>query len=296
MADPLQPPAAPESITRQIGHASLTLDDCVQGMSTLPDASFDLAIADPPYGASTSAEWKLDRGHNLAGMGGQWKLADHTWDLFSGIDGFRNTLAWLAELKRLVKPTGSIWIHGTYHNIGFVNVACQALGLEIVNEVIWYKRNAFPNLAARRLTASHESILWVHTGAPKRLYRFNYDDVKAAEFAEDSMKSPGKQLRTVWDIPNNKTREELACGTHPTQKPLRVLDRMLAISGLPGGSCLVPFMGSGSEMVAALRYAMKPVGFETDPQYFDISCRRIEAATRAQCETPSIVLEDAHLV
>jgi site-specific DNA-methyltransferase (adenine-specific) len=291
MADPLEP----EISRRQIGDASLILGDCVSGMRALPDASFDLAIADPPYGASTSAEWKLDRGHNLAGMGGQWKLADHTWDLFSGIDGFRNTLAWLSELKRLVKPTGSIWIHGTYHNIGFANVACQALGLEIINEVIWYKRNAFPNLAARRLTASHESILWVHTGAPKRQYRFNYDDVKAADFAEDSMKSAGKQLRTVWDIPNNKAREELAYGTHPTQKPLRVLERMLAISSLPGGSCLVPFMGSGSEMVAALRNGMHPVGFETDAQYFDVSCRRIEAETRARAEKPATAIEAAHL-
>ena len=291
MADPLEP----EIARRQIGDASLTLGDCVEGMRHLPDASFDLAIADPPYGASTSAEWKLDRGHNLAGMGGQWKLADHTWDLFSGIDGFRNTIAWLAELKRLVKPTGSIWIHGTYHNIGFANVACQALGLEIINEVIWYKRNAFPNLAARRLTASHESILWVHTGAPKRQYRFNYDDVKAAEYAEDGMKAAGKQLRTVWDIPNNKAREELAYGAHPTQKPLRVLHRIFAISGLPGGSCLVPFMGSGSEMIAALRYGMHPVGFETDPQYFDVSCRRIEAEIHAQAEKPAAIIEATHL-
>ncbi len=272
--------ADPPQLRHLIGPATLTLGDCVEGMRRLPDASFDLAIADPPYGASTSAQWKLDPDHNLAGMGGQWKLAGHAWDLFSGIDGFRNTLAWLAELKRLVKPTGSIWIHGTYHNIGFANVACQALSLEIINEVIWYKRNAFPNLAARRLTASHESILWVHTGGAKRQYRFNYDDVKAADFGDD-MKAPGKQLRTVWDIPNNKSRDELAHGTHPTQKPLRVLERMFAISGLQGGSCLIPFMGSGSEMVAALRYGMNPTGFETDPEYFDISRRRIEAETRA---------------
>jgi site-specific DNA-methyltransferase (adenine-specific) len=282
MARPLHHQPAIEITERQIGSAVLTLGDCVEGMRSLPDAAFDLAIADPPYGASTSGEWKLPPDHCLEGMGGAWKLAGHAWDLFSGIDGFRNTIAWLSELKRLVKPTGSIWIHGTYHNIGFANVACQALGLEIINEVIWYKRNAFPNLAARRLTASHESILWVHTGGPRRQYRFHYGDVKAAEFAGDTMKSAGKQLRTVWDIPNNKAKDELAHGTHPTQKPLRVLERMLAISGLPGGSCLVPFMGSGSEMVAALRYGMRPVGFEIDRQFFDVSCHRVEAEIQAR--------------
>ena len=280
----------------EIGDARLFLGDCVAGMKSLPDSSFDLAIADPPYGASSSAVWKLDRGHGLAGMGGQWKLADHTWDLFSGIDGFRTTVVWLSELKRLVKPTGSIWIHGTYHNIGFVNVACQAMGLEIINEVIWYKRNAFPNLAARRLTASHESILWVHTGAPKRQYRFNYDAVKAGTFPEDGMKTAGKQMRTVWDIPNNKSKEELRYGTHPTQKPLRLLDRLLAISGVQGGACLIPFMGSGSEMVSALRYGMHPTGFELLTEYYDISCKRVEAETRALAEAPTSLFTEVEHV
>jgi site-specific DNA-methyltransferase (adenine-specific) len=285
-----------EMAEMEIGDARLFLGDCVAGMKSLPDSSFDLAIADPPYGASSSAEWKLDRGHGLAGMGGQWKLADHTWDLFSGIDGFRTTVVWLSELKRLVKPTGSIWIHGTYHNIGFVNVACQAMGLEIINEVIWYKRNAFPNLAARRLTASHESILWVHTGAPKRQYRFNYDAVKAGTFPEDGMKTAGKQMRTVWDIPNNKSKEELMYGTHPTQKPLRLLDRLLAISGIQGGACLIPFMGSGSEMVSALRYGMHPTGFELLTEYYDISCKRVEAETRALAEESSSLFTEVEHV
>jgi len=224
-------------------------------------------------------------------MGGAWKLADHTWDLFSGVDAFKHTLTWLAELKRLVRPTGSFWIHGTYHNIGFVNVACQMLQLEIINEVIWYKRNAFPNLAARRLTASHESLLWVHTGGAKRRYRFNYDDAKGAAFVGDSMKSAGKQLRTVWDIPNNKAKDELRYGQHPTQKPLRLLERLFLISGSKGGTCLVPFMGSGSDMLAAIRYGMDPTGFETDDKFFDVSCKRVEAEVEVRKANPKFCFE-----
>jgi site-specific DNA-methyltransferase (adenine-specific) len=278
---------------RVIGPARLVLGDCIQGMASLSDHSYDLAIADPPYGASTSAEWKLGRGHGLAGMGGEWKLADHSWDLFSGVGAFGETMKWLTQLRRLVRPSGSIWIHGTYHNIGFVNVACQMLGLEIINEVVWYKRNAFPNLAARRLTASHESLLWVHTGGSNRRYRFNYDNVKAASFAGDSMKLAGKQLRTVWDIPNNKAKDELRCGQHPTQKPLRLLDRLFLISGVKGGTCLVPFMGSGSDMVAAIRGEMEPTGFETDQQYFDLSCKRVEAELVLRDSNPALCFEAA---
>ncbi len=257
-------------------HVTLYLQDALEGMRILPDQSFDLAIADPPYGASTKATWKLEGGHSLPGFGGPWKLASHAWDMLSNVESFEIIVYWLNELKRLVKPTGSIWIHATYHNSGFVNVACQLLGLEIINEVVWFKRNAFPNLSARRLTASHETILWVHTGGDKRKYRFNYAQVKAAYFPKDTLKERGKQLRTVWDIPNNKTKEEIRFGTHPTQKPLRLTERMLLISGMRGGRLLVPFIGSGTEVIAGLRHGMECIGFETDPEYFNSACRRIE--------------------
>ncbi|MBW8050071.1 MAG: site-specific DNA-methyltransferase [Cytophagales bacterium] len=244
-------------------------------MSKYPDNSFDMAICDPPYGASTRASWKYDREKKLNGFGGNWNLANHDWDLLTGNEIFAFAYQWLSELKRLVKPTGSIWIHSTYHNSGFVNVICQLLELEIINEVVWYKRNAFPNLARRRLTASHETILWVHTGGNKRQYTFNYEDVKQVRFKGDNLKEPGKQLRTVWDIPNNKNKNEIAFGNHPTQKPLRLSDRLLMISGTKGGKLLVPFAGSGTELIAGLKYGMEVVGFETNQEYIDLAEKRL---------------------
>ena len=266
------------------------IQDALEGMANLPDKSFDLAIADPPYGASTNANWKLPKEHSLPGFGGAWKLASHAWDSSSGTDTFEFTLHWLTELKRLVRPTGSIWIHSTYHNSGWINVGCQLVGLEIINEVIWFKRNAFPNLSGRRLTASHETILWVHTGGTKRDYFFNYDEVKAASFAEDSLKKPGKQLRTVWNIPNNKRKEELQFGRHPTQKPLRLIQRILLISGKRGGRLLVPFLGSGTEVVAGLCYGMECIGFETNPEYFNLARQRITDEIRLQDARPRLEL------
>jgi site-specific DNA-methyltransferase (adenine-specific) len=257
-------------------NVKLILQDAIVGMSEMPDNSFDLCIADPPYGASTKANWQYDSQKKLNGFGGNWKLTSEVWDLLSQNELFESTFVWLKEVKRLVKPTGSIWIHSTYHNSGFVNVCCQLLGLEIINEVSWYKRNAFPNLSARRLTASHETILWVHTGGEKREYLFNYEAVKKAKFESDNLKEQDKQLRTVWDIPNNKAKDELAFGTHPTQKPLKVSDRLLMISGLDNGKLLVPFAGSGTEMIAGLKYGMQVVGFETNTEYFELAKQRIE--------------------
>jgi len=253
----------------------LILQDALQGLSELNDQSFDLAICDPPYGAATSANWNYDSAKKMNGFGGNWQLNNQEWDLLSGNEIFRSSYLWLTQLKRLVKPTGSIWIHSTYHNAGFVNVACQLLGLEIINEVVWYKRNAFPNLSARRLTASHETILWVHTGGDKRKYNFNYDDVKKAKFAGDNMKEVDKQLRTVWDVPNNKGKDELQFGIHPTQKPMRIAERLLLISGIKGGKLIVPFAGSGTELIAGMKYGMQSVGFEINEEYFKHASERI---------------------
>jgi site-specific DNA-methyltransferase (adenine-specific) len=90
------------------------------------------------------------------------------------------------------------------------------------------------------------------------------------------MKEGGKQMRTVWDIPNNKSKEELKYGTHPTQKPLRISERILLVSGVQGGKLLVPFAGSGSEMVSGYQYGMDVYGFEIDENYFHIAEQRLQ--------------------
>lgn len=258
-------------------------EDALEGISKIQDNSFDLAICDPPYGAASTKNWNYNSEKNIAGFGGKWKLNGEEWDILTANENFTFTIQWLKELQRIIKDTGSIWIHATYHNSGFVNVACQILGMEIINEITWYKRNAFPNLSKRRITASHETLLWIHTGGEKnRKYRFNYEEVKAASFEGDNFKNPGKQLRTVWDIPNNKTKDELKLGKHPTQKPLRLSERLLFISGVEGGKLIVPFVGSGTELIAGLNYGMEGVGFETNGEYFDLAKSRIEDVTLQQ--------------
>lgn len=255
----------------------LKLSDVFEELPNLENDFFDLCIVDPPYGASSTKKWSYGDKEKVSGFGGEWKLTSEVWDLLSQNDSFADTYTWLKELKRVIKPTGSIWIHSTYHNSGFVNVCCQLLGLEIINEVVWYKRNSFPNLSGRRLTASHETILWVHKGGEKkRKYVFNYEDTKSFYSPSDLLKEPGKQMRTVWDIPNNKNRKELAFGTHPTQKPLRVSERILTVSGVKGGNLLVPFAGSGTEMLAGLQYGMNVYGFEIDESYYNIAAKRLE--------------------
>jgi site-specific DNA-methyltransferase (adenine-specific) len=264
-----------------INRTELIQQNALEALTQLESNSFDLAICDPPYGAASSNSWNYNGEKKVNGFGGGWKLNSEVWDLLSTNENFTMTFFWLKELQRIIKPSGSIWIHATYHNAGFVNVACQLLGLEIINEITWFKRNAFPNLSKRRLTASHETIFWVHTGGEKnRKYRFNYDEIKEASFEGDQIKQAGKQLRTVWDVPNNKTKDELLLGKHPTQKPLRISERLLMISGIKGGKLLVPFAGSGTEIVAGINYGMECLGYEIEDEYFDLAKSRIIKAVK----------------
>lgn len=249
--------------------------ECVTEMKKLPDSCIDLIIADPPYNLSQGGKWKWDNSVELKGLGGNWNKVMQDWDNYSFESYMIFTQKWLKEAQRILKTTGSMWIFGTYHNIGIINVFCQVLGIEIINEVIWYKRNAFPNLAGRRLTASHETILWCNKGGKKREYYFNYEYSKVGDFSYDELKAPGKQMRTVWDISNNKEKFELAYGKHPTQKPIRILKRMIKLASKEGDIMLTPFAGSGSECVSAKMTGRKYIGIEIDKSYCDIAETRL---------------------
>ena len=93
----------------------------------------------------------------------------------------------------------------------------------------------------------------------------------------DLIKKKDKQLRTVWDIPNNKDRKETLYGKHPTQKPLRLFNRIISISGKTGGVVLSPFAGSGTECVAAKMAGMSYIGFETEKDYVEIATKRLKS-------------------
>lgn len=260
-------------------------EDCIIGMKKMNDNSVDLIIADPPYNLSKGNNWKWDNSVKLEGMGGNWNKAMEDWDNMSLEDYFNFTDAWIKECKRILKPSGSMWIFGTYHNIGIVNILLQKNNVEIINEIVWYKRNSFPNLSRRRLTASHETILWGHSGEDKREYYFDYVFSKDAEFPEDNLKKYGKQMRTVWDIPNNKKKRELEFGKHPTQKPLRVINRIINLSTKPGDTVLMPFSGSGTECLSAKELGRNYIGFEIDKDYIELSEQRLKNAQTVEDET-----------
>lgn len=246
--------------------------DAIEVMSEMDADTVDAAVIDPPYNLSEDSEMDFD-GDGDGAFGGEWEQTDESWDKMGFGEFMEFNRKWLSEVKRVVKPGGAVWVFGTYHNIGHINVLYQELGIETLNEIIWYKPNAFPNLAQSCFTASHENILW--GTVPGDDYTFNYDEIKASCDSADAFDERGKQVRSVWNIPNNKESWELEHGKHPTQKPASVIRRALTATTGPGDVVFDPFAGSGTTCVVAKRHGRGYLGIDREGEYVELARKRI---------------------
>jgi modification methylase len=162
-----------------------------------------------------------------------------------------------------MKPSATIWVIGSYHNIFRVGTILQDLGFWILNDVVWRKTNPMPNFRGRRFTNAHETMIWAGREPGAKGYTFNYEALKAGN--EDV------QVRSDWTFPLC-TGEERIKGRdgkklHPTQKPEALLARVILSSSRPGDLILDPFSGTGTTGAAAKRLGRQFIGIERDPAY-----------------------------
>jgi DNA modification methylase len=112
---------------------SIIWGDCLRVMRRWPRDSVDLIFADPPY--NLQLKQTLIRPNRTV-----VDAVDDTWDQFRDFREYdRFTTAWLKECRRLLRPTGTLWVIGTYHNIYRVGSILQDLGFWILNDVVWIK-------------------------------------------------------------------------------------------------------------------------------------------------------------
>ena len=145
--------------------------DCVEILNTLHEKSIDLIFADPPYNLQLQNELHQP---NMTKVG----AVDDYWDKFESMQPYDDfTREWLTACKRFLKPTGTIWVIGTYHDIFRVGAIMQDLGFWILNDVIWIKTNPMPNFRGVRFTNAHETLIWANTGKGAK-YTFNHQAMK----------------------------------------------------------------------------------------------------------------------
>jgi modification methylase len=256
---------AKEKQTPSLPTDSIIVGDCVRVMAALPDNSIDMIFADPPY--------NLQLGGDLfRPEGGRVDAVDDDWDkfaTFADYDCF--TRAWLKEARRVLKPDGTLWVIGSYHNIFRVGAALQDAGYWILNDIVWRKSNPMPNFRGTRFTNAHETLIWASKSEDSR-YTFNYRAMKAMN---DEL-----QMRSDWVIPICSGGERVkteGVKAHPTQKPEALLYRVLLACTNPGDVVLDPFFGTGTTGAVARRLGRKWIGIEREQRYVKVARERINS-------------------
>ncbi|MFP4487074.1 MAG: DNA-methyltransferase [Campylobacterales bacterium] len=242
-------------------------------MKKIDNNSIDLIFADPPYYLQLPKKKRLKRAN-----GTEIIPVDSDWDKFDSYedyDGFTNQ--WISECQRVVKPSGSIWVMGMYHNIFRVGTIMQNLGLWFLNDIIWVKTDALPNLNGRRFTNSHETLIWAVKNKECTSYFFNYELMKKM--------NGGKQMKdTDWIFGlcrgKERIKDENGIKIHPTQKPLKLIQQVLLASSKKGDLVLDPFFGTGTTGVVAKALERDWIGIEKEKKYVDIANKRISEYKR----------------
>jgi len=258
-------------------------DDCRDFLNNLPEESVDMIFADPPY--------NLSNGGFTCHAGKMVSVNKGGWDQSNGLDADMNFhREWIEACRRVLKPSGTIWISGTYHSIYRCGYALELAGYHILNDIAWFKPNASPNLSCRFFTASHETLIWARK-EKKAKHTFNYkamvdwkdnykktvpcDKVKDGHECE-ILHEKGKQMRSVWAINTPKPIEK-RFGKHPTQKPEELLKRIVAASTNKGDLVIDPFTGSSTTGLIAHLFGRKFIGIDNDKTYLDLSKERFNA-------------------
>lgn len=237
--------------------------DCIEILNQARENSVDMIFADPPY--------FLSNGGITCHAGRMVSVNKGKWDKSKGVEeNHKFTLDWLRACQRVLKPNGTIWVSGTTHIIYSVGYAMQELGYKILNDIVWYKRNAPPNLSCRYFTHSTEIVLWAAKNEKSKHY-FDYQLMKKM--------NQGKQMRNVWEI-SAPLAEEKKFGKHPTQKPVELLTRIMLASTKENELTLDPFCGSSTTGVAAVLFNRKYVGIDLENEYLNLSVKRLEEVTK----------------
>ena len=242
------------------GKNRLVLGDCLDVLGTVPEASIDLIYADPPF--CTGREQVSPRS----------RASGHFADRWPG--GIEDYVAWLGErlaaMHRVLKPTGSIYVHLDWHAVHYVKVAMdRTYGYDnFLNEIVWLY--GLGGSSSRYWPRKHDTILWYAREAGRHWF-----EAARVPARSQRMKGQTKKAPDYWDIPalNNMARERLG---YPTQKPEALLSRIVKSSCPPGGVVADFFCGTGTTCAAAEKSGRRWLGCDVSETALAIAAGRLQ--------------------
>jgi len=230
--------------------------DTIQVMRQL-DQQVDMIFADPPYFLSNGGK-KIQGTQMVSVDKGQWDKLD----TLEQVNNFNRK--WIDACKALLKDNGTIWVCGTFHNIYSVEMCLKEAGFQIINIITWQKSDPTPTWGDLHFNFSSEYIIWARKN-PKSRHYFNFELMKEM--------NGGVLMPDVWKLPTVGMWEK-TWGKHPTQKPLRLLYRIILASTQIGETILDPFAGSCTTGIAANLLDRKFIGVDQSEEYLNLGIRR----------------------
>ena len=266
----------------------IILGDNLAVLATLPSASIDLIYIDPPFNTGhrqTRTRLRTvrdDDGGDRTGFQGR-RYRTESLGVSGYDDRFEDFPSFIAprlkEGRRVLKPTGSFFLHMDYREVHYAKVLMDALFTRecFMNEIIWaYDYGA---RSKRRWPAKHDNILW-YVMDPEA-YTFEYGRMDRIPYLAPGMVGPEKAARgktptDVWwqTIVSTNGREKTG---YATQKPLAILERIVKVHSRPGDICLDFFAGSGTLGEAAAKHGCDFVLVDNNPDAVEVMARRLAA-------------------
>lgn len=240
--------------------------DALDLFSALPDECADLIIADPPYSLEKDREF---------GKGAFFESRDLWFDWCK---------RWLRQSKRVLKPKGNLFVYAIHRNACFLQCFMYELGLQYRRQIIWNYENGWSRYT-NSPACHYEPILWFARDKDSTFHVIR-EPYKSQNRLKHKITKQGKiwipnpagrQAGDVWRIPTLAGRRFSAERTeHPTQKPLALSSKLIEHFSNPGDLVIVPFVGSGSECVAAVEAGRSFIGAEINPAYVAIARSRLQ--------------------
>ena len=270
-----------ENSLKQIVHS-----ECLEYISTLPDAMFELIYIDPPFNTQkTQRRSRLkavqDDSGKRTGFGGKkyttQSLESPTYqDSFDDFMGFLEPR--LIQARRILSPNGSLFVHLDFREVHYAKVWLDQLfgRASFMNEIIW--AYDYGGRGKNKWPTKHDTILW-YAKDPK-CYTFNYEAIDRIPYMTPKMVTPEKAARgktptDVWwqTIVPTSSKEKTG---YPTQKPLKLLERIIKVHSNPGDVVLDFFAGSGTTGEAAAKHGRGFVLVDQNKEAIEVMQKRLE--------------------